>query len=183
MPQHRRLRALLALASLAVTASLMLPAGALASCRMTVPLEEDVRTAEVVFIGTVRATANAGRQARVSVEEIWRGPMHFGDVVIVGGPEGNLGTSVDRQFEVGVRYIFFPHLDPVRGMTDNSCSSTQPTTDDTWRLRPATALTLDKSYGDDPVTFNLFAVVVGGLLLLALAAFVGVVEVVRGRSD
>jgi hypothetical protein len=91
--------------------------------------------------------------------------------VIKGGPGGNAATSVDRSFEVGVTYLFFPMDDAVNGLSDNSCSATT-----TWReeyndLRPSDAhapLAASPSSGFDfsgilgPIAV---AVVVAGVLL------------------
>ena len=46
-------------------------------CQMAPPIEEAVRTSELVFVGTVTAIDNEGRSATVQVEEVWRGDASF----------------------------------------------------------------------------------------------------------
>ncbi len=150
------------------------PAIALADCIMPPPIEEAVKTADIVFVGTVAQTANRNSWANVEVTEVWRGPDQPRSVVIKGGPEGNAATSVDRAFEPGVTYLFFPYAHTELGLADNSCTSTTPWTDDLAALRPADSRA---PLGAEPEAggFDLggvlvplgVAVIVGGALLLA----------------
>jgi hypothetical protein len=150
------------------------PASALADCMMPPPIEEAVKTADIVFVGRVAGTANRNSWADVEVAEVWRGPDQPRAVVIKGGPPGNAATSVDRAFETGVMYLFFPYEDPELGLADNSCTSTTPWTEDLEALRPAVTRT---PIGAAPETggFDLggvlvplgVAVIVGGALFLA----------------
>jgi hypothetical protein len=81
----------------------------------------------MLFLGTVTGLADDGRRAEVAVEEVWRGPDQPSSVVIRAGPEGNGVSSIDRTFEVGVRYLFFPYLDAeTQALSDNSCTNTAP---------------------------------------------------------
>lgn len=132
-----RVRSLLALAPISLALLLASPGAALADCLPPPPLEQAVQTADVVFVGTVTETANRNTWASVAVEEVWRGPDQPMSVVIKGGPGGNAATSVDRTFEVGVKYLFFPYVDPQAGLSDNSCTNTQPWTEAMVALRPA----------------------------------------------
>lgn len=144
------------------------PATALGSCAMAPNLEESVQTADMVFVGTVTETSNRNSWASVQVEEVWRGPDQERNVVVKGGPPGNAATSVDRSFEAGVRYLFFPSVDPALGLADNSCSSTTPWTEAMVALRPADAR---EPIGAEPEAagFDL-----GGLLVpIGVAVFVG----------
>jgi len=150
------------------------PALALADCMMPPPIEEAATTADIVFVGTVAQTTNRNSWANVEVTEVWRGPDQPRAVVVKGGPPGNAATSVDRAFETGVTYLFFPYADPELGLADNSCSSTTPWTEDLDALRPAVTR---EPIGAEPEAggFDLggilvplgVAVIVGGALFLA----------------
>ncbi len=97
---------------------------ACASCiRDPRPLPVEVAEADIVFVGTVITVANAGRDARIQVEEIWKGPDLGEQVVVHGGPEGGSVTSVDRRWEPGARYLVFPRRHEGR-LEDDACSPT-----------------------------------------------------------
>ena len=150
------------------------PPNAVADCMMPPPIEEAVKTAEIVFVGTVAQTTNRNSWANVEVTEVWRGPDQPRAVVVRGGPAGNAATSVDRVFETGVTYLFFPYADSELGLADNSCTSTTPWTDDLDAIRPAVTRA---PIGAEPEAggFDLggvlvplaVAVIVGGALFLA----------------
>ena len=132
---------------------LAMPGAALADCAMPPDIKTAATSADIVFVGTVTATANRSTWATVAVEEVWRGPDHAAEVLIMGGPAGNAATSVDRSFEVGVKYLFFPYAfdsgnegggtragnGAESGLADNSCTSTTPWTEDLLGLRPSDA--------------------------------------------
>jgi hypothetical protein len=103
---------------------------------MPPPIEEAVKSAEILFVGTVAQTTNRNSWASVEVREVWRGPDQPQAVVVRGGPAGNAATSVDRVFEAGVTYLFFPYADAELGLADNSCTSTTAWTEDLAALRP-----------------------------------------------
>ncbi len=101
-------------------------------------IDEAVRDADLVFVGTVTSVANLDRWATVAVEEIWKGPDLFPVVEVRGGPGGNAASSVDRSYIAGTRYLFLPFVaDGV--LQDSSCSSTTEYTRDLGALRPANA--------------------------------------------
>lgn len=123
-----------------------------ASCIAGPPLAEAVATADTVFIGTVLATTNEGRLARVRVDAVWRGgPLPA--VVVVNGryagpglppaPAGEVQwSSVDRSYTVGERYLFLPH-NGVSPFEDVPCTSTRLYTPDLDRYAPAAVRTPD----------------------------------------
>jgi len=129
----------------AASAALLVPllllisvAPAVASCVQPAPIEQAIRDADSVFVGTVTSLSNNDRWATVAVEEVWSGPDLAPIVEIRGGPEGNAASSVDRSFTGGTRYLFLAYIaDGV--LSDNACSSTTEFTADLVRLRPATA--------------------------------------------
>lgn len=127
-----------AFAALPLLVQLAAPSAARADCMPPPPIEDAVKSAEIVFVGTVAATSNRSSWASVTVEEVWRGPDQAAQVLVKGGPGGNAATSVDRSFEVGVKYLFFPYAD-AGGLADNSCTSTTRWTADLAALRPADA--------------------------------------------
>ena len=159
--------------AIALIAMLATPAPSLASCAVMPDVKLAATAAEIAFVGTVTATANRDTWATVSVEEVWRGPDQPAQVVIKGGPEGNAATSVDRTFQVGVKYLFFPYTDGAAGLADNSCTSTTAWAAELAALRPADARVLA---GGTPTAtgfdFNgvlgpiVVAVVVAGALLV-----------------
>lgn len=153
-------------ALLVLTAAIFLlsPAGAAtASCAMPPPLEEALAGAPIVFVGTALAVRD-GTSARFRVEEIWSGP-DLEEVVIhgAGGPDAQ--TSVDRTWELGRRYLVLPYSESGE-LRDNSCTQTQPWTEELAVHRPAAARTVTPTAtaGDDGadrrVLFGLLAALV-----------------------
>jgi hypothetical protein len=140
MTPPRLLRVSLAtLVGLAAVAAVAVGAAgpALASCAVAPDPVEAVNSAPILFVGKVTRVTNAGRTAEVSVLEVWRGPDQPQVVVVRGGPDGNAATSVDRTYEEGVTYLFFPFV--AAGSTelqDTSCSNTAPYDNALSDLRP-----------------------------------------------
>lgn|SRR5262245_63447216 len=181
----RRLRALLAPSLLPAGLLLAAPGTALADCMQPAPIEQAVKTADIVFVGTVDDTAQGQRWASVTVEEVWRGPDQPKHVVIKGGPAGNTATSVDRSFEVGVKYIFLPYVDPEgSGLADNTCTNTQPWADEMKAIRPADFRQPLESAAPTSAGFDLgpFVPIVATAVVVFLV-LLGVGLVARGRSD
>jgi hypothetical protein len=129
-----------AAASAAILVPLVLTSAApvLASCVMPIPIEQAIRDADSVFVGTVTSLANNDRWATVAVEEVWDGPDLPPVVEVRGGPDGNAASSVDRAFTAKASYLFVVFIsDGV--LSDNVCSATTEFTRDLIALRPATA--------------------------------------------
>lgn len=109
---------------LPVAAAFFGPAPAQASC-IPSPL-----TSPYYFTGTVTAVSNAGSIA-ITVGNAGRtATVHTDDgrtVTVLGsdaaGP--NAATSVDRTYQVGVRYEFHP-LNATSPYQDNACTATHP---------------------------------------------------------
>jgi hypothetical protein len=177
----RRLALLAAVASVAAAGALARPSAALASCRLPLAIQEAVNSADIVFVGTVVGTENGNAWATVRIEEIWRGPDQPASVVVRGGPGGNTATSVDRSFEVGVRYLFFPFAGENGVLSDNACSSTTPWSAELAALRPAGARVLTPPTGQagfDPMSI----VIPAGVALLVAALLLGAGLLARGRD-
>jgi hypothetical protein len=128
-----------------VAALLLLPGPALADtfappvlldCQPAPPIEEAVRTSELVFVGTVTALGNGGRSATVQVEEVWRGAEIPATVTVFGGTDPAQPAEDDRTFETGVRYVFFP-VEWEGRLVDHICTATTPWVDDLAAVRPA----------------------------------------------
>jgi hypothetical protein len=111
-PCRMRIRwRLLAIAGLCVSGLLSSPtAPAWASCAPDAP------TSPHVFTGTVISTEREGRVAHVRTDD-------GQSVVVVGTPAESGVTSVDRTYEVGVRYEFHP-LNATSPFQDNICTRT-----------------------------------------------------------
>ena len=160
------------LPAVAALAFVLPPSIVLADCMPPPSVEEAVGTAEIVFVGTVTETSNHNSWASVLVEEIWRGPDMPEAVVVKGGPEGNMATSVDRSYEAGTKYLFFPYADEAGGLADNSCTNTVEYSVAVAALRPESARppigATQPEDGLGSVVAPLgVAVLVGGLLLVA----------------
>ena len=185
IPWRWRWRWRTAALSLLATAALVLPSSALADCAERPPIDQVLATADIVFVGTVTATTNQDRRATVTVEEVWRGPDLPVSLTVIGGPDANSATSIDRTFQIGVKYLFFPYQDADIGfhpgaleLVDNSCSLTTPWTADLALHRPAVTR--------PPVAIESGSVL-GGLVgpvvaaLVVAAALLGIGLVARGR--
>jgi hypothetical protein len=133
-----------------VAASTVLLAGLLtsaapvvASCQMPFPidevaaLEQGIREADSVFVGTVTSLSNGNRWATVAVEEVWAGPDLAAAVEVRGAPD-DMTTSADRMYAAGKAYLFVVLIADGQ-LSDNACSATREFTPDLAALRPASA--------------------------------------------
>ena len=169
-------------AALAALPLLAVPSVVLADCMPPPPLAEAVATADIVFVGTVTQTVNNNTWASVTVEEVWKGPDQPAAVVVHGGPGGQMMTSVDRTFQAGTRYLFVPYVDPERGLSDNSCSSTTAWGDEIEGLRPEA---VRQPVGAEPTTagFDPGSLVAPiAIALIVGAVLLGVGLLARGRN-
>ena len=126
---------------------------------MPPPTGRAVKEADIVFVGTVIDTTNGGRWATVEVEEIWKGEDIDSVVEIKAGPADPPGptmaaSSVDRSFDEGARYLFFPFRKQNGTFTDSSCSNTTRFTTDLERFRPPDASKLNPPGGGDDAIEN-----------------------------
>lgn len=181
---QRRARIILRAGSLAVVAAclfLLTPGAVLADCMAPPPIEEAVKQAEVVFVGTVIGVQDQGRRATVTVDEVWRGP-DLADTTVVLGGLGEGFTSVDRTYEVGVKYIFFPLLED-GSLRDNLCTNTVQWLPEYEDLRPddwRAPIGEGAGSGDG---FDVASLVPMGALVLAVAGMLLVAGLVaRGRE-
>jgi hypothetical protein len=179
----RPLRRLALLLPAVAFALLSAPGTVLADCMAPPPIEEAVRQGEVVFTGTVVAVADQGRRATVEVDEVWRGPDLAATTVVLGG-QGEGFTSVDRTYEIGMTYVFFPSIDPeTRALVDNLCTNTTPWQDDYEKLRPAEARPPLGEPNGESAGFDVASLVpIGGLVLAVAAVLLVVGLVARGRE-
>lgn len=135
--------------ALAMALVLLTAGPAHASCAEPIPIDQSLAEAETVFVGTVTGLDFAGRVATFEVQEVWKGDVEA-QVVVNGGPalaelraaraQGqDVATSVDRTYEFGVQYLVVSHGSDGSALADNSCSNTQPYTDELDQYRPASA--------------------------------------------
>jgi hypothetical protein len=167
-------RVLRVVAGVATLAFVLTPSAVLADCMMPAPVQEAAKSSDIVFVGTVAETSNQNRWASVTVEEIWRGPDLGSTVVVKGGSGGNGISSVDRSYQAGVKYLFFPYAGEEGDLADNVCTNTVEWTADLAQLRPGDArqaLPADDGQGTfDAVSLVAplgVAILVGGALLVA----------------
>ena len=127
----------LTVAALAALTSLSLgTAAARADCQMAGPLEEELSTAEVAFVGTV--TEVVGSMAFIEVDEVWAGPV--GRTVEVHGLTSGVEFSEDdRHWEQGTTYLVIPYVE-ANVLRDSICSATVEWNDGLADLRPADAV-------------------------------------------
>jgi hypothetical protein len=111
-----------------------------ASCVAIPSRPEAVDHAKFAFVGTVVATSNRDRTARVRVDSVWKGARIPHHVVVRGSPaSGNAVTSEDREYVKGRKYLFVPYRRPARSIfLDNACSPTSEYTAAVARDAPST---------------------------------------------
>jgi hypothetical protein len=111
-----------------------------ASCAAPPSVPDQVKTASLVFIGTVLYTYDGDRVAHVKVESIWKGPALRTYLDVHGSPVSGqfAASSVDRTYQSGTRYLFVLYSD-AQPLQDNSCTATQPYTTQLAALAPADA--------------------------------------------
>lgn len=158
------------------------PPAALASCVQPPSMEEALKSAEIVFVGTVTSTANRDTWATVAIEEVWKGSDQPATVPIKGGPGGNSATSVDRTFQAGAKYLFFPLLSE-RALVDNSCSSTTPWSEELLALRPSDARQALPGIEGEAGLDVMGLVAPLGVALVVAAALLAVGLLARGRQS
>ena len=165
---------------------------AAASCAPPLSLADALTNSDLVVVGTVTAARSANRIATVNVEDLWKGDADA-QIEVAGGPDTlSGGTSVDRTYVVGQRYLFFILMPGVHGNAgtfgaryeDNVCTDTRPYTGDLEQLRPASARRIAAPTTSSPESSSsttaspssrdskgtLIAFVVGGVLVCAALA-------------
>lgn len=156
-----------------------------------------MNTSDLVFVGTVVKATNHGRWATFELEQLWKGTPGTNRIEVHAGPAdppgpNEVATSVDRSYELGVRYLVMARDPQAAGFQrlygssnryeDNSCSATRPYVTALGRFRPKSRLprpaapapvaapVATPGRSDDPAWLA-FAVV-GGVLAAAVAALV-----------
>lgn len=168
------------IAATLLTIALGTPASVAASCMLPPPgAGNPWDGAQAVFVGTVTALDNDARSAIVHVEEVWAGPDQPAEVVVRGGPEGDMASSIDRTFALGTQYIFAVAIVEGR-LQDNACSGTTATAEvDLDAVRPADVRTPEAA----PVADQGFdaGTLAGPGLVALLGALVLLVAVLAAR--
>jgi hypothetical protein len=157
-------------------AVLLVPAPVLADCQLAPPLDKAVIDAASVFVGTVSSVRSHGFSAEVDVREVWRGAI-VGHVVVDGGLDPAHPAEDDRQFEVGVTYLFLPTTIDGR-LVDSICSATTPWVEEAMAgLRPPEGLAPEPTPSSQSGLLSalggvsgpvLVAAIVGGLLIVTV---------------
>lgn len=132
------------------------PAGA--SCLSPLSVADAIAQSDIVVVGTVTSARSRDRVATVRVEERWKGAVANTFEVFGGPATDDTVTSVDRTYEVGLRYLLFArepaaHDNPaVFGgrYEDNACSTTQPWSGVLTPYRPANAKVVGEKSGGVP---------------------------------
>ena len=123
---------------------------AAASCAPRLTVSDAIAQSDLVVVGTVTSARSRNRIATVAVDEAWKGDVGS-TVEVFGGPSAdNSATSVDRTYDVGVRYFIVAYDPKAHGYPsvfgghyeDASCSVTQPWTEALAAFRPTTAKVL-----------------------------------------
>ena len=186
---RKSIGALVAVTAAACLVTWASPAGA--SCAPPPRLARAVADAKILFVGTVTETTNRARWAIVSVDEVWKGE-HIPDVVqIRAGPADPLGpsysaSSVDREYKIGRRYLFFPYGRKDAVMQDNDCTPTRVFTESLARFRPETAAAPEPGdLGPDDFDSGIIpsdgAVAIVGALIAGLVSAFGIRKLISGK--
>ena len=191
-PVRRTLTWVVLLPLLLATAGGLGSATAWASC--VAPGAPGTLRSPNAFTGTVTATSSAGRVAEVLTD----GGSH---VTVIGTPAGpdpagvSGRTSVDRTYEVGVRYAFDPR-NSTSPYQDNACTGTHtlpplaPTTSPAATASPPSAPTVSSpsaagagpdTGGGRPITITVIAIV--AVVGLGVAAGAAAAAVRRHRTS
>jgi hypothetical protein len=182
MPLRHRASLVLALATVAV--AVVPPGTAFADCQPAGPLEQELPTAAVAFVGRVVATD--GPVARFAVSEVWAGPV--GAEVEVRGlsdeparPGEGIGRPAvivgedDRTWEAGATYLVVPFVDGAV-LRDHLCTATTRWAPELADLRPPDARILAASGSSGGA-----ALAPSILVLVGVIATIGVVAGVAFR--
>lgn len=158
---------LIAGAALTVAVQVMPAAPAFGSCALP------PRVSAHPFTGTVIGLSNTGRTASVRTDD--------GRVVTVRGSEAdepNAATTVDRSYQMGVRYEFHPinDADPYQ---DNSCTATHPVA--AVRTKPASPASPAAVGRGSGIGSNV-ALALGGIGGAGIAAMIGAWLLFRRRA-
>ncbi len=150
-----------------------------ASCAGSASVQEAIRSAPTVFVGTVTGLSSGDRVASVRVDDVWRGGTIPPSVEVVGTPDASAAaTSVDRTYVAGSQYLFVPEAGGPQHFSDNSCTATQIYTANLAAMRPTGAL---GAPAQPASTFPIAAAVGAPLVVLIGTAVVVVAR--RRRRD
>ena len=98
-----------------------------------------MKGASTVFVGAVDSAGESGLNANVVVESVWKGQVNERVQVHGGDPSS---PSATRNYDVGVRYAFFPLRGSGRFFEDGLCSSARRWNPHLDRHRPEGATTV-----------------------------------------
>ena len=144
----------------------------LASCSPGPGLDQQLESAENIFVGKVTRLSNRATWARVEVDDVWRGNVPA--VVEVRGsprrvPRQFSASSVDREFKAGF-YLFAPRTREGEALfSDDDCTATRVFSGKASRLRD-TVIERDNRRSDTQINYGialLIGLTLAGSLVLA----------------
>jgi len=102
------------------------PGAAMAACEAVGSMDDGLRGAQVVFVGTVTHVENGDRTATFDVQWVWKGKNVVEQVIVHGGgTDPTIISAEDRQFQVGITYLVVSNS--VRAPYDaDRCTVTRP---------------------------------------------------------
>jgi hypothetical protein len=123
-------------------------------CPPPPPIEESVRTAPVVFVGTISSLRDEGREATVDVVRVWRGGPLPPKVQVRGtvATQSKVHTALDRIYAQGATYLFLPTAGTRPSFIENQCSSTSVLSSELAALQPSGGGDLPSGISDSTAT-------------------------------
>jgi len=108
-------------------------------CPPDAGIEERIREAGTVFVGTVEALGNQGRTATVEVIRVWKGGVLPRRVQVTGtiATQSKVVTALDRLYARDRTYLFLPSSGTSPRFTENRCSGTRALTSELAALAPS----------------------------------------------
>ncbi len=154
-----------------------------ADCSAPPALPVAIAQADAVFVGVVETLTNDDRWAQVRVEEVWRGAVDAPIMEVLGGEGPGTGSTVDRTYVLGARYLFVLPLHEGR-LVDSACTSTTQWNELMAELRPTTAVSTIRP-AEEAGSSGLAGLALGLIVALGLGgAAVGIVGLMlRRRPD
>ena len=166
-----------AVLALIAVAALAAATPAAADCQMAGPIEAELRTAPVAFVG--RVTSTEGAAARFAVSEVWAGTVaaavEVRGISDIGGGRAEPAAGEpfpigedDRLWTVGATYLVIPTVEGEE-LRDSICSATAEWVPELAALRPADARIIggDGQAGGDGLPLPAI-VVLGSLAVVGL---------------
>ena len=162
------------------------PAGAQTDlgCPPDLGIDAALEQAPVVFIGTVRALGNDGRQATVEVTRVWKGgtlPMRV-EVQGTIATQDKVVTALDRLYARDRTYLFLPSTGSSPRFRENRCSATRALTAELAAKAPADGGSAPQGQGVPLPDAGLGRLLPLMIVVPALVALAGLLVVARRKA-